>query len=873
MRKLTGCLSLLLFLTAIQSLHSQQWIPVDTNALRSKEAQRVIRPDKFFLASVTAESLRPVLDKSPREFAPSATSHPYIFLLPMPDGSVQRFSITESPVMEAALSAKFPEISTYSGQGIDDPYATIRLDYNPYFGLSAQVLSPHGRVFVDPFSRGDTENYISYYSRDYRDPDPVRFTCSVLDERDPSFLARTTAAGPCRGTQLYTYRLALACTGEYAVAATGLPTPTVAQTLAKMVTSVNRVSGVYEQEIAVRLLLIGNENLIVFTDPNTDPFTGNNSGSTLINESQTVIDANIGNANYDIGHTFSTGGGGLAAVDVVCSTGNKAKGITGRSSPLGDAFDIDYVAHEMGHQFGGNHTFNSITGSCGGGNRNAATSYEVGSGTTIMAYAGICGSDDIQPNSDPYFHTVSFDEIATALSNNAANNAGFCKVTIATGNTLPQITAMNNNGVSIPKNTPFVLTALATDADGDAITYDWEEWDTDNTGGAWDGGAFNNTKPLFKSRIPKTSGSRTFPDMAVILAGYPANPAATMGGLKGETLLSTGGGTRDVQFRLTIRDNRAGGGGVVTGGDGCQAGFTSIFKITMLSTVGPFTVTYPAGGEAWLGGSTQTITWNVASTTAAPVSTANVKILMSTDGGLTYPITLLGSTPNDGTEAVSIPNIATNNNIRIQVMAVGNIFFDISNANSTIVFNGALPVGFMNFTATAKTSHIELQWQTGNEQNNAGFEVQRSEGSAGNFVPLGFVPGAGTSQVSQNYDYADAAVRKNQRYYYRLKQVDIDGHSTYSPTRSAWITDSRLASVTVSPNPARDRLIISFGNDPTESLSAFIMDATGKQLLKKTFQPAAGSTVDWDIRSLARGIYFVWLQSGSDKEVIKFIKD
>jgi hypothetical protein len=872
MRKHKGCLSLLLLFTAIQYLHAQQWIPVDPAALRSIEAQRVIRPDKFFLAGVTTESLRPVLDRSPREYAEPA-ARPNIFLLPMPDGSVQRFSITESPVMEAALSAKFPEIRTYSGQGIDDPYATIRLDYNPYFGLSAQVLSPHGRVFVDPFSRGDTEHYISYYSRDYRDPDPVRFTCSVLDEKDPSFLGRTTAAGPCRGTQLYTYRLAVACTGEYAVAATGLPSPTVAQTLAKIVTSVNRVDGVYELEIAVRLLLIGNENLIVFTDPITDPFTGNTSGGTLINESQTVIDANIGDANYDIGHTFSTGGGGLAMPDVVCQTGAKAKGITGRSSPVGDAFDIDYVAHEMGHQFGGNHTFNSITGSCGSGNRNAATSYEVGSGTTIMAYAGICGSDDIQPNSDPYFHTVSFDEIATALSNNAANQAGFCKVTIATGNTLPQITAMNNNGVSIPKNTPFVLTASATDADGDAITYDWEEWDTDNTGGAWDGGSFNNTKPLFKSRIPKTSGSRTFPDIAVILAGYPANPAATMGGLKGETLLSTGGGTRDVQFRLTVRDNRAGGGGVVTGGEGCQAGFTSIFKITMLSTVGPFTVTYPAGGEAWLGGSTQTITWNVASTTAAPVSTANVKILMSTDGGLTYPITLLGSTPNDGTEAVSIPNIATNNNIRIQVMAVGNIFFDISNANSTIVFNGALPVGFMNFTATAKTSQIELQWQTGNEQNNAGFEVQRSEGSAGNFIALGFVPGAGNSQLSQSYIYPDAAVRKNQRYYYRLKQVDIDGHSTYSPTRTAWITDSRLASVTVSPNPAIDRLVISFGNEPTESVSASIMDAAGKQLLKKSFRPAPGGTVDWDIRSLARGIYFVWLQSGSDKEVIKFIKD
>ena len=209
-----------------------------------------------------------------------------------------------------------------------------------------------------------------------------------------------------------------------------------------------------------------------------------------------------------------------------------------------------------------------LRSNCGGGNRNASTAYEPGSGTTIMGYAGICGTDNIQPNSDPFFHAISFDEISNYLQSGAT-----CKTIIATGNTLPQITAMNNNGVSIPLSTPFTLTAAATDADGDAVTYSWEEWDLGNAG-AWNSGGTTTTDPLFKARIPKTSGSRTFPDMAVILAGYPANPAATMGGLKGETLPSV---ARAIKFRLTVRDNRAGGGGVVSGGNGCQTGFTKHF--------------------------------------------------------------------------------------------------------------------------------------------------------------------------------------------------------------------------------------------------------------------------------------------------------
>ncbi len=645
--------------------------------------QRLIVPEKFRTSAVNVNRLKDFLWSLPAENTLMYNrSQAPVISLPMPDGRMARFHVWESSLMEPGLAAKFPEMRTFAGQGIDDPYATIRFDYNPYFGFHAQILSAvTGRIFIDPYARYDVNNYISYYTKDNHHD--KSFSCETEGVEG---LNRTEiiAAGPCRGTQLYTYRLALACTGEYAVAVAGVnpPVPNVA---AAMLTSVNRVSGVFEKETAIRLVLVANNDLLINLNGAVDPYT-NNNGLTMLGQNQTNVDNIIGAANYDVGHVFSTGGGGVAGLGVICVAGQKGRGVTGLPNPVGDDYDIDYVAHEMGHQFSGNHTFNSSTGSCGGGNRNGSTAYEVGAGTTIMGYAGICGSDDTQPHSDPFFHTVSFDEIST----NAAGTGNACAVITANGNILPVITAMNNNGVSIPISTPFTLTGSATDANGDALTYCWEEWDLGNAG-TWNSGAFSTTAPLFKSRSPKTTGSRTFPDIAVILAGYPGNPTSTMGGLKGETLPAV---PRAMKFRLTVRDNRAGGGGVVTGGDGCQALFAAPFQVNVVGTT-PFTLSAPNGGEVFTGGTTQTATWNVAGTDVTPISTANVRLTLSTDGGLTYPIELIASTPNDGTQQVTIPCVNTTT-ARIRVEAVGNIFFDISNANFSIVpgfdFNSPAPV-------------------------------------------------------------------------------------------------------------------------------------------------------------------------------------
>jgi hypothetical protein len=478
----------------------------------------------------------------------------------------------------------------------------------------------------------------------------------------------------CVGTHLRTYRLAVACTGEYAVAATGSTTPTVAQTLAKIVTSINRVDGVYETEVAVRMVLVPTQTLVTFTNASTDPFTGNNNANTLINESQTVITNTIGSANFDIGHTFSTGGGGLAGLGVVCITSQKARGITGSPSPVGDPYDIDYVAHEIGHQFSGNHTFNATSGSCGGGNRNASTAVEPGSGITIMAYAGICGTNDIAPNSIAYFHAISYDEIVNFTHLSSGNS---CAVTTTSGNNPPVVTG--SPAYAIPVSTPFSLTGSATDPNGDPLTYSWEET-TVGTAGNWNA----NVRPYFRSYTPTTTATRFFPLQNLALSG-------NFTGVKGEYMPTT---AQNLSFRLTARDNKMGGGGV------CYSN-TSINVVAG----GAFSVTLPnASGITWTSGNTETVTWDVGLTNTSPVFCDSVRILISLNGGTTYSI-LTNSTPNDGVETVVSPTVSSpNTTCRIRVEAKGNIFYDISNNNFTITesqvgikVNRANPVGLNTF--------------------------------------------------------------------------------------------------------------------------------------------------------------------------------
>jgi len=392
------CLLLLASTSFAQSLWNQ--IP---EANIPTIGERRIVPSKYQTMWLNLNALQTFLTDVPERFTPAAelNSALPVLTLPTPEGRITRFRLTESPVMAPELQAQYPEIRSYTGYGIDDPTAFLKCNLTPH-GFQAMVMSSeHGTYFVDPYSFGDRDNYVVYYKKDYPRPAGKDFVCETANGRlhelpDP---AQTPDQGSC---QLRRYRLALACTGEYTIFQGG----TVTLALAAMNVSMNRVNGVYEKEFAVTMQLVANNSLLVFTDPATDGYTDNDAFA-LTNENQTKCDAVIGSANYDIGHVFSTAGGGLACFGCVCVNGSKASAQTGTGSPSGDAFNIDYVAHEMGHQFGGDHTFNGTADFCGGGSRNLPTAFETGSGSTIMAYAGICGAQNVQGNSDAYFHATS----------------------------------------------------------------------------------------------------------------------------------------------------------------------------------------------------------------------------------------------------------------------------------------------------------------------------------------------------------------------------------------------------------------------------------------------------------------------------------
>ncbi|MDQ3020780.1 MAG: M12 family metallo-peptidase [Bacteroidota bacterium] len=625
------------------------------------KGERRILPLKYRTVKTDFNNLNNILGSAPFELSERARNSPFIIELPAPDGTLSKFLVTEYSMMEPGLAAQFPEIKTYNIKGIDDPYATGKIDLT-ISGFHAMVLTPNGDYFIDPYSSDEKEIYISYYKSDFSSKE--KFECYVNEEIINDGTGNNSIL---TGQQLRTYRLACAATGEYTAFFGG----TVTQGLSAIVTAVNRVNGVYERDASVRMTLVANNNLLIYTNPSTDPYTNNNGGA-MLNQNQTTCTNVIGSANYDIGHVFSTGGGGVAGLGVVCINGSKAFGVTGLPTPVGDPFYIDYVAHEIGHQFSGNHTFNG-TG-CGG--TNGSTAWEPGSGSTIMAYAGICGADDLQPNSDAYFHSGSVTEITNYTQ---FSNGSTCPVVTNTGNTPPTVT-VPTSGFTIPINTPFQLTGSATDVENPgSLTYCWEEFDI---GPAGSPNSPSGNAPIFRSFSPVVSPSRTFPKLSNLVTNTQTI---------GEILPSY---TRNLNFRLTVRDNSVGGGGI---------NFGSV-SFAVNSTGGAFLVTQPNTNVNWNSGVPQTVTWNAGSTASAPFNVSLVNIKLSTNGGNTFATTLLANTPNDGSQSVTLPNISITN-ARIKVEAVGNIFFDISNTNFTIT-GTALPV----ITHTPLTDMLKQNW-------------------------------------------------------------------------------------------------------------------------------------------------------------------
>ena len=756
--------------------------------------------------------------------------------LPTPDGSSRSFRIWQTPMMEPALAAKYPGIKTFTAEAADNKRVTAKIDISPA-GFHAMIFDGNNTYFIDPYSDIEDGNYLVYFKRDH--PKNSSMSCGVAAAAEIPEVSEGATGARTFGTQRRTYRLALACTGEYA-AAVGGATPTKASVLAQMVLIMNRVNGVYEREFASRMTLIANTDTLIFLNGATDPYT-NNDGGAMLDENQTTVTNRIGSANYDIGHVFSTGGGGIAGLGVICSNSAKAWGVTGLSNPVGDPFAIDYVAHEMGHQYGSDHTFNSSLGACSG-NANNTMSFEPGSGSTIMAYAGICGTDDLQNNSDAYFHAVSLRNITNYIATGFGNTCAAITASTNSPNTYPDFT----QSYSIPLWTPFELTAPAvTDATQDTLTYCWEEWDLGGFGQPWD--ANNTLMPYFRSFSPATSATRVFPIMNRILAGSY--------NYKGERLPAA---ARTLKFIMTTRD--------IYQGWGC---FNSSFDsdTVTLNVVSPgvdtFKVTSQGTSTTWNNGSTQTVTWTVANTTAAPINAANVNIYLSVDSGKTFPYTLAANVPNNGSASVTLPGVLpASNKARVKVKAANNVFFQINRSNITINVV-PLPVDLQSFQASLKGCDVQLSWTAADMKAFSHFELERSSNGS-TFAPVATI----SNNTGHTYGYTDKP-GKDGSYYYRLKMNDLDGRFTYSAVIEVRLSCQGQHSVAVFPNPARSLITIQSNGTAVE---ATVLAANG-QLVKRQ-KLGTSSTAQMDISGLANGIYLLQVtHTDGTRNTLKLIKE
>jgi hypothetical protein len=700
---LTLC-ALLVTSTAAQNVNETAdliWQPVAENNI-SARGERSLHPEKYRLFRLNRNELTKVLDSAPLEFSGASRENTIVLTVPKPDGKLVRFRLEESPILAPHIAAQFPAWKTYQGYGIDEPQTTARFDWTDT-GFHAYVLATEGSFSIDPYQANDRENYMVFYKHEFGTP-ARSFHCKLdellSDEKGlvESF-AETTGFSPefSHGTQVRNYRLAIATTFEYTnfFRQTGdSDAQAQERALNQVVTSVNRIDAVYRKELAISFTLVSGTNLTFVANPETPSDYANSGSSADLTANQANVDSVIGSANYDLSHLFETTDSGVASLGVVCSPSSKARGLSGQPNPVGDPFDVDYVAHEMGHQFAANHTFNA-TADCN--SSPAIARREPGSAVTIMGYAGICASvSNVQRNSIDTFHVYNLTE---AINFVTTGNGASCGTTSG-ANAAPVIAALSN--YTIPFNTPFSLTASATDADGDAITYNWEQNDpsaaTSNYPSTTDDDDTSLVfRPGFRSYLPTTSPTRNFPSLTYILNNSNEAPITFTGTsstgsmcaaecISAEDLPSA---ARTMNFRVSVRDGR---GGISDAGT----------VLTVINTTNPFKLTTQNSSPAvWTAGSTQTVTWDVSGTSAAPISAANVKISLSTDGGQTFPTVLAASTANDGSQNVTVPN-STTSTARIKVEAVGNIFFDINDVNFSI--SGAPGLRrFIDFDGDGKT--------------------------------------------------------------------------------------------------------------------------------------------------------------------------
>ncbi|WP_416305045.1 reprolysin-like metallopeptidase [Neptunicella sp. SCSIO 80796] len=618
---------------------------------------QVVSPPASVEADAQSPSLKIIayydLDKSELLAQINQQSDESTALIELPDAAnnMLRFKLIANQVLPSALANRYPDIQTFNLVGVDHHsrgkleirstgvYAAYRLDGHSYY-LEPDPATTHYRLYDG--------------NEQLRQP-----FVEQVRELDLLPLPQNRAAKPLVEGTVRQYRLAIATTGEYS-AKFGADKYAV---LAALATVINRINLVFEVDMGVSFVLADNNDQIIFLDADSDPYT-NTTDDIDIN--YTVLNEALGNNGYDIGHVFTTEGGGLASVGVVCRSANKADGVTGSNRPTGDSFYIDLVAHEIGHQLGANHSFNSESAGCEG-NRSSRSAWEPGSGTTIMAYAGLCGTENLQNYSDDYFHIGSVLEYRQRLSSGLSGNCG----EIITGtNDAP--TADAGNDYIIPANSPFVLTAEAADPDNDGLLYNWEQYFVvgndegedprpNASNSVAEMSTDDGTRPLFRSWPPTDNPQRYLPRLQDVIQGSDVT-------VKGETYPTT---ERTLRFRLSVRDN--------------QGGLTSDKTlITVTPASGPLVVHQPDADTLWDNDSGYEIQWEVADTDLPPVSCSQMDVWLSVDGGQSFPLLIAEQLDNSG-EAV-LPGLGAiqTDNARLMLKCHNNIFYAVNPATFSI---------------------------------------------------------------------------------------------------------------------------------------------------------------------------------------------
>lgn len=678
------------------SAQQEYWSSRTDNAgiTTDKAVARQSFPKEFKLFNLNIDPLRQTLmSVVDRPGGPTA-----IISIPNASGELEQFEVFEASNFEPELQARFPEIRAFSGKGITDKSATLKLSISPQ-GIQTMVFrTATANEFIEPYSQDHT---VYAVFRSQRNKGSLPWTCSTQDQQMFSGLNQAISGRiESNAGQLKTMRLAQSCNGEYANFFGATSAAQVGLVLAAYNATLTRCNGTYEKDLALHLNLVSESVNVIFYDPATDPYTTLANWNTQLQQTLNTTLTGPGtplavnNAAYDIGHMFgaSGGGGNAGCIGCVCVDGvpsgtgaTKGRGITSPADgiPQGDNFDIDYVAHEIGHQLGANHTFSFQSEGTG-------VNKEVASGVTIMGYAGIVAGLNVDDHSIDVWHQASIQQIQTNLATKT------CPITTSLSgiNATPVVAALTN--YTIPISTPFALTGSATDADaGDVLTYCWEQND-DISGQTGANSTARENKPVGPNWLTypaTTSPTRLMPRLSTILVGSNLT-GPNPGGSAGISVEALSNVNRTLNFRLTVRDNRPYNGTAVG-----QTNFQDMV-VTVNNTGGPFLITSQNSAVTYDAGTTQTVTWSVNNTTAAPFNCANVKISFSTDGGVTFPTVLAASTANDGSEAVVLPSTLTTQG-RIKVEAIGNIFFDINNANITLA---APPVGFSFGPTTPATA-------------------------------------------------------------------------------------------------------------------------------------------------------------------------